>query len=138
MKSAVSLRGMLLVAVVTAAIVGGGLVAKREIPAQVVDITRMHRVAYTALAMVKDRFTDVLLGNRDIFGLFHIADASTRHRLAHRLAYLLLMAMQEPLPIADGLVLSRQSTVNNEQGHGSPSVAALSGTLAYTQIPFTQ
>ena len=49
MKSAVSLRGMLLVGVVTAAIVGGGLLAKREIPAQLVEGESVVPIGSTVL-----------------------------------------------------------------------------------------
>ena len=49
MTSAVSLRGMLLVGVVTAAIVGGGLLAKREIPAQLVEGESVVPIGSTVL-----------------------------------------------------------------------------------------
>jgi hypothetical protein len=49
----------------------------------------------------------------DVLAAFDIADAAPVDGAAHRVADLLLVAAQESLAVADGLVLARQPSVDD-------------------------
>jgi len=63
----------------------------------------------------------VPFGNRDVLALLDVADAAAIDGPLHRLAHLHLVAAQEALTVADGLVLASQPPVDDVlHGHVRP------------------
>ena len=86
----------------------------------------MHVLAVAALAVAEHGLGDIALGQRDVLALFEVADAAAAHRPANRFADLLAVAPQETFAIADGLVLARQTAIDDllQHGHGPDSFSS--------------
>ena len=87
------------------------------VAAQVLLVARMHHLARAALAVAERRLADVAPRQVDVLALLDVADAATVDGTPHRVAQLLLVAAQEPFAVADGLVLARQTPIDDLLKH---------------------
>ena len=77
----------------------------------------VHHLALAAGAMAEHRLADVALWDVDVFALRDVANAAPIDCALDRLADLILVAAQETLAVADGLVLARQPPVDDLLQH---------------------
>lgn len=89
----------------------------------VLAIAGMHVLAVAALAMAEHWLGDIALGQGDVLALLEIANAAAADGAPHGFADLLAITPQETLAVADGLVLPRQTAVDDllQHGHGRNS-----------------
>ena len=87
------------------------------VAAQVLLVAGMDDLARAALAVAEDRLADVALRNVDVLAALDVADAAAVDRAPHRVAHLVLIAAQEALAVADGLVLARQPPIDDLLEH---------------------
>jgi hypothetical protein len=83
-------------------------------------VAGVDHLALAALAVVEHRLGDVLLRNAHLFAALQVADAAAIDRALDRLADLVLVAAQEPLAVADRLVLAGQPPVDDLLKHRVP------------------
>ncbi len=95
-------------------------------PLTIVLVARVHDLAHAAGAVAEHGLADVAPGDVDVLAALDVADAAAVDGALDRLADLLLVAAQEALAVADGLVLARQPPVDDVL-HQAP---ALSWTCA--------
>jgi hypothetical protein len=74
-------------------------------------------LARTALPVAERRLADVAPRQMDVLALLDVADAASVDRTPDRVAKLLLIAAQEPFAVADGLVLARQTPIDDLLKH---------------------
>ena len=90
------------------------------VAAHVLLVARVDDLARPAAAVAEGRLADVALGQVDVLALLDLADAALVDRTADRVPHLRLIAAEEPLAIADRLVLAREPAVDDLLEHGPP------------------
>ena len=94
------------------------------VAAHILAVAGVHDLTVAPLTMTKHRLGQVPLRDADVLALFQLTDAAPVDGALHRLAHLRLVATQEALTVADGLVLARQPPVDDVlPGHVCPSLA---------------
>ena len=117
-----------------AAAPGSALRPLDVVAAHVLLVARMDDLARAARAMAERRLADVALGQVDVLALLDVADAALVDGLPHRVAELALIAAQEPLAVADRLVLAGEPAIDDLLQHsssGSDGVQLLLRTRRY-------
>ena len=83
-------------------------------------ITRMHDLPMPPFTLMKYRLGNILARDGNVFALVDILNAPLAHRIGDCLFDLLLVTVQEPLPVHCTLVLAIEPPVN-EMRHTAAS-----------------
>ena len=100
-----------------AALATAALGALDLVAAHVFLVARVNHLPRAALPVAEDRFADVLAGNVDVLPALHVANAAAVDGAPDRVAHLVVVAAQEALAVADGLVLARQTPIDDLLKH---------------------
>ena len=101
----------------TAASGTAALGARNLVATGVFLVARYDVFTRAARAMAKSRLGHILPGNRDGLALVDVADAAVADGAPHGIAYLVAIALEKTLAVADRLVLARQAPVDDLLQH---------------------
>jgi hypothetical protein len=90
------------------------------VAAHVFLVARVHHLAHRPGRGRNTGSREVLLRDADVLAALEVADAAAVDRALDRLADLVLVAAQEALAVADGLVLARQPPVDDRLACARP------------------
>ena len=95
------------------------------VAADVFLVAGMHQFAAAPRRVAEGGLRHVALRERDVGAFLEVGDAAVADGLAHGFLDLLAVAAQEPLAVADRLVLAREAAVDDLVEHGPLATASV-------------